>query len=151
MKKREPTPVEELRAIRVDLMVAEHNPVGRSKSAIRKIGTRLRALEKRIGSIAPSLLADEWQRVSPAAVERWLEENGYHSVSCGFSAVTLPDYDGDPGITFERTSMAEACALADRFMNEVEGPDDVGHDECVRQVQEWLRANDPNNPAIEAA
>lgn len=88
---------------------------------------------------------------TPEQVQRWLDERGYLAVSSGGGgAVTLYDYDGEAGISFERKTLAEACALADRFIAEVPSVDDVGAEASERAVQEWLAKNDPDNDAYES-
>ncbi len=83
-------------------------------------------------------------------VERWMDNSGYASVERGGEGiVTLYDYDGEPGLTFSKGTLVAACALADQFMREVDGADDVGPEESERQVKAWLEAHDPRNPALD--
>lgn len=90
---------------------------------------------------------DAWfEALTPARVQEWLDRRAYHSVaSGGGGAVRIYDYEGEAGVIFERDSLAEACALADRFFAEVPCVDDVGEAVSERAVQEWFAKNDPSN------
>lgn len=90
-------------------------------------------------------------RMTPAAVAGWMDGRGYCAIERGGGVrVTLYNYDAEPGVVFERPSLHEACALADRFQREVPSADDVGDEESQRAVEAWLRANDPENAAARA-
>jgi hypothetical protein len=70
--------------------------------------------------------------------------------AAGVFAVTLWGYDGDYGLEFSRGSLAEAIELAERYLRDVPGPDDIGCAACVQQTREWLRVHDPANDALAA-